>query len=183
MPPKVRYTKEEISQAAYELVRKYGKDFLTARSLATTLKTSTAPIFTAFSSIDEVMESVKEKAFALYSEYIADGLREPMPFKATGLKYIQFAKDEPELFKMLFMREGSETPMHYLPSDFEFESEVRGAVQEAYQMSESEAKRIYNHLAVYVHGLAVLFAQGNCVFSDEDVSRMLSEVFVALKKE
>ena len=84
---------------------------------------------------------------------------------------------------MLFMREGPDTPTHYMPSDFEFESEVRGAVQSKYQLSEPDAKRLYNHLAVYVHGLAVLFAQGACIFSDEDVSRMLSEVFVALKKE
>ena len=183
MPPKVRYTKEEISQAAYELVRKYGKDFLTARSLATTLKTSTAPIFTAFSSIDEVMESVKEKAFALYSEYIADGLREPMPFKATGLKYIQFAKDEPELFKMIFMSSDDEdTDKHYFPWRYRGEREIREGLEASYGYEEERAMKIYNHMSVYAHGLATIYAHGNCVFSDEDVSRMLSEVFLALTK-
>lgn len=183
MPPKAKYTGEQIIDAAYEMVRRYGEDMLSARNLAADLGTSTSPIFAAFDSIDEIAALVAARARDLYKRYLDEGLSQDIPFKGAGLKYIQFAKDEPELFKMLFMREGSETPMHYLPSDFEFESEVRGAVQEAYQMSESEAKRIYNHLSVYVHGLAVLFAQGNCVFSDEDVSRMLSEVFVALKKE
>jgi hypothetical protein len=42
--------------------------------------------------------------------------------------------------------------------------------------------KIYNHMSVYAHGLATLYAQGNCVFSDEDVDAMLSEVFLALAK-
>ena len=183
MPPKAKYTKEQITDAAYGMVRKYGEGILSARNLAAELGTSTSPIFAAFDSIDEIAAAVAARARDLYKRYLDEGLSQTPAFKGAGLKYIQFAKDEPELFKMLFMREGPDTPMHYLPSGFEFESEVRGTVQENYQLSESEAKRIYNHMSVYVHGLAVLFAQGNCIFSDEDVSRMLSEVFVALKEE
>ena len=182
MPPKVRYTKEEISQAAYELVRKYGKDFLTARSLAATLETSTAPIFTAFSSIDEVMESVKEKAFALYSEYIADGLREPIPFKATGLKYIQFAKDEPELFRLLFMGTPENCPNgDFVPAGDANSPYVQSALEKAWGINSDKAKRIYNHLSIYCHGIAVLIVQQSASFSDEEIDRMLSEVFLALK--
>ena len=52
MPPKARYTKDEIGNAAYQLIRNEGTDALTARSLATALGTSTAPIFTAFSGLN-----------------------------------------------------------------------------------------------------------------------------------
>lgn len=182
MPPKVRYTKEEISQAAYGLVRKYGKDFLTARSLAATLETSTAPIFTAFSSIDEVMESVKEKAFALYSEYISDGLREPIPFKATGLKYIQFAKDEPELFRLLFMGATTNRPNgDFVPAGDSNSPYVQSALEDFWGINSDKAKRIYNHLSIYCHGIAVLIVQQSARFSDEEIDKMLGEVFLALK--
>ena len=183
MPPKARYTKEQIVDAAYELVRRNGKGYLSARSLAAELGTSTAPIFTAFSSIEELQYAVTERAKALYAEYLRSGLSQTPAFKWAGLKYIQFAKDEPELFKMLFMKNSEGTPpSHYFPGGDENEPVVRGMLESTYGFGTEHAKRIFNHMSVYVHGLAVLYAQGYCVFTDEDVSYMLSEMFNALVK-
>jgi len=183
MPPKAKYTKEEIVDIAYEAVRQYGEDFLSARNLASRLGTSTAPIFTAFSSIEEVTRAVADKAKALYNSYISEGLSGELPFKGAGLKYIQFAKDEPQLFRMLFMRDETGEPFsHYFPSEDENESDVRGALERSYHIGEDRAKKIYNHLSVYAHGIAVLYAQGRCIFTDEDVNAMLTEVFSALTK-
>lgn len=184
MPPKAKYSREAIGETAYKMVRKHGESFLTARSLAAELGTSTAPIFTAFSGIEEVQRFVTEKAATLFRSYLEAGLAQALPFKGAGLEYIRFAKEEPELFKLLFMQ-GSESaqPTHYLPTHFAYEPDVRGAVASFHGLNERQAKRLYNHLSVYAHGLAVLFAQRQCVFTMEDAERMLSEVFLALKKE
>lgn len=184
MPPQAKYTKEQITDVAYQMVRKYGADFLSARNLAAELGTSTAPIFTAFAGIEEVQLAVANKAKELYCTYLKEGLQETPPFKGAGLKYIQFAKDEPQLFKMLFMgSEDGEDFSHYFPGKDENESMVRGTVEQHYDLNTKEAMRLYNHLSVYAHGLAVLYAQGRCVFTDEDVSRMLTEIFSALIKQ
>ena len=180
MPPKAKYTKQQITDVAYELVRKQGKDALSARSLAAELGTSTAPIFTAFSSIDELLCEVRERAARLYAEYasrVPDGVPK---FKAAGLGYIRFAKEEPQLFKLLFMCSDDEQT-HYFPAKYEYEPLVRGHVEE-YGYDSERARRIYNHMSVYAHGLAVMYAQGQCIFCDEDVDRMLSELFAALTK-
>ena len=52
-----------------------------------------------------------------------------------------------------------------------------------HMLSFDKAKKLYNHLSVYVHGIAVLFAQKQFVFTMDDVSDMLSEVFNALIRE
>lgn len=183
LPPKARYTREEIVDVACGLVRRYGESFLSARSLASELGTSTAPIFTAFGSIEELQAEVVNRAKKLYKEYLDEGLASTPAFKGAGLQYIKFAKDEPEFFKMLFMKDGgNDLPSHYFPAGDENEPLVREAVQGAYGFDTERAKKIYNHLAVYAHGLAVLYAQGKCVFTDEDVSRMLSELFMSLTK-
>ena len=182
LPPKARYTREQIIDTAYELVRTRGEAYLSARSLAAELGTSTAPIFTAFESIEALFTEVVARAQALYTEYINEGLAQTPAFKGAGLQYIRFAKDEPELFKMLFMRADSGAPSHYFPSGDKNEPQVRGTIEGTYGFDGEQARRIYNHLAVYVHGIAVLYAQGSCIFTDEDVSRMLSEVFMALTK-
>lgn len=183
MPPKVRYTREEIANTAFGMVRKHGEEFLSARSLAAELGTSTAPIFTAFSGIEEVRDAVLQLAKERYGEYARAGASMDPPFKGYGLQFIRFAKEEPRLFRMLFMREdGGGAPTHYLPATYEQEETVRKTAQNAYGWDEERAKRIYNHLAVYVYGLAVLCAGGNYVFTDEDISRMLREEFFALKR-
>ena len=183
MPPKAKYTKEQIRDIAYEMVKEQGEDSLTARNLATRLRTSTAPIFTAFSGIEEVQNEVKKKAWALYCEYIKEGMKSEIPFKGTGLMYIRFAKDEPNLFKMLFMKGVREdNPTHYFPSGDTNEPMVRGEVENKYGLDEERARKLYNHLSVYVHGIAVMCAVGGCVFTDDDISRMISEVFMALTK-
>lgn len=187
MPPKARYTKEEILDVAYSMVKKHGMQILSARSLAAELGTSTAPIFTAFQSIEEIQCLVIEKAKELYQEkYINEGLKQTPPFKGAGLKYVQFAKDEPELFKVLFMQSDNldeSNATHFLPSGDENAGAVLGAVQGSYGLEGEDARSLYNHLSVYTHGLAVLYAQHRCVFTMEDVSRMLSEIFIALTKE
>ena len=184
MPPKVKYTKEAMTEIAYEMVRESGEECLSARNLASRLGTSTAPIFTAFSNIEEVRMAVEERARECYRHYAEAGLAMDPPFKGSGLQYIRFAKEEPMLFRMLFMRKSPKaaSPTHYMPAEYEQEAEVRGTIKEKYGTDDARAKRIYNHLAVYAHGLATMYAQGQCTFTDEDVSRMLSEVFLALMK-
>lgn len=181
MPPKPRYTKEEITSVAYELVRREGKSALTARSLAIALGTSTAPIFTAFESIDAVMDAVLKRAEGLYDSYLQEGFANPLPFKGAGLAYIRFAKDEPNLFRFLFMETERTTMLpHYLPGNDAHEAAVREKLQ-ANGHDRETAMRIYNHLSVYVHGFATLFAFGCEVFTEDDIEKMLSEVFRALK--
>ena len=183
MPPRAKYTREGIAEAALALVRKEGASALTARSLASALGTSTAPIFTAYASIDEVMDAVIARAFALYRNYLEEGLRHPIPFKGTGLAYIRFAKEEPMLFRLLFVEPKNPDPLpHYFPGEGEHEEKVRATVEGGYGLNGEAARYLYNHISVYVQGLASLYAYGRCVFTDEDVDRMLSEVFFALRE-
>ena len=184
MPPKVKYSKEEIVEAAYELIRKEGSSSLTARHLAAALGTSTAPIFTAFESIDALNEAVLARARAYYDGFLSEGLsHHPIPFKGSGLAHIRFAKEEPLLFRYLFVDYKENDPvLHYLPGKGENEERVRSTV-ENYGYETESAKRLYNHLAVYVHGLSMLYAFGHTVFDEKDIDSMLSEVFYALKDE
>ena len=184
MPPKAKFSQEQIIESAYQLIREQGMEALSARSLAARLGVSTAPLFTAFQNVEEIEREVINKAAKLYDSYMQQGLSSSVPFKGAGLKYVEFAKDEPELFRLLFMREDT-TPKdtHYLPAGFIYEADIVKMVSASYGISEDRVRRIYNHLSVYTHGLAVLFAQGQNVFTMEDVSNMISEVYMALREK
>ena len=108
MPPKPKYIKEEIIAAALELVSEKGMSALTARDLGTRLGTSARPIFTAFQSMDEVQEAVVEAAMKRFEEY-AHKTDADMPiFKQVGMQMILFAKEEPNLYQLVFMSKNSD---------------------------------------------------------------------------
>ena len=90
MPPKAKFTKKEIVQAALEIVRADGISSLTARALGLKLGSSSRPIFTVFTSMDEVLQEVEEAAKILYREYIQRGLQDTPAFKGVGTEYIMF---------------------------------------------------------------------------------------------
>lgn len=56
MAPKNKFTREEMVQAALQVVRAGGIDSLTAKTLADALGTSTQPVFTAFGSIRQARQ-------------------------------------------------------------------------------------------------------------------------------
>ena len=110
MPPKVLFTKEEITDAAVRVVRKKGSSALTARSLAAELGCSVKPIFGAFKNMDEVRSEVIKASEKIYRDRLAQAEKDGKnpPYKSAGLAYIKFAKEEKELFKLLFMRSRSD---------------------------------------------------------------------------
>ena len=70
MPPKVKVTKEEIINASIQLVRTAGVQSLNARTVASLLNCSTQPIFSNFSTMDDLHIAVIQRADDLYNTYI-----------------------------------------------------------------------------------------------------------------
>ena len=108
MPPKAKFTKDEILNTALSITEESGIDAVTARELGKRLGSSARPIFTVFESMDEIKHSVILKAKELYGKYVETGLKMQPAFKGVGVAYIRFATEKPKLFKLLFMRASEE---------------------------------------------------------------------------
>lgn len=80
MPPKTKFSREDIVNAAFELTREKGIEKITARDIAETGCMSTRPMFNYFYSIDKLRGAVLEIAKELFDEYIEDGLKYSVPF-------------------------------------------------------------------------------------------------------
>ena len=69
MPPKAKFTREEIIDAAFGIVRRDGFEALTARALGAKLGSSPRPIFTVFRSMEEVQAEVVLRGRRLYEKF------------------------------------------------------------------------------------------------------------------
>lgn len=185
MPPKIKFKREEIIKAAFEMTRKNGFGSVTARSLGEKLGVSSRPVFTAFENMEELRNEVIKSARELYNNYIKNGLSENPKFKGVGTAYIKFAKEEPILFRLLFMSEIKERNIisEILPEIDENYDEILLSITDYYGLERHDAEKVYRHLWLYTHGIASLSATETCVFSDKEINIMLTEVFTALLKE
>lgn len=179
MPPKAKFTKDKIISAALEIVRRDGAGALTARALGAELNSSARPLFTVFDSMEQIRAGVLKFAESVYARYVDEGLKEQLAFKGVGKAYIRFAAAEPRLFQLLFMsgREQVPEPATVLPLIEENYQRILQSVQTAYGLNEQLAARVYRHMWIYSHGIAVLIATRMCAFTADGISEMLTEAF------
>lgn len=182
MPPRVKFTKEEIVEAALRVTREGGIDSLTARSLAAELGASTRPMFTYFETVDELKHEVYEAAKGIYKTYIERGLAEPVPFLGVGQNTIRFAREEPELFRLLFLQkpdgaDGGAAEALAFSQDL-----VRDSIMGIYKMDAYEADCYYRNLWLIAFSFCAMIAAGECPYTDEQMSAMFTEVSLAVCK-
>lgn len=184
MPPKSKFSEEEIVSAALALVEREGMQSLTARSLAAELGSSPRPIFTVFNSMEEVQQKVVQVAKKIYSEGVEEGLKETPAFKGVGKAYIAFAVAHPKFFQLLFMREAIAVPdlKNVLVQIEDGYEKILYSIKNGYGLNDKRTLDLYLHMWIYSHGIAVLIATGVCSFSSEEISRMLTEVCASLIK-
>ena len=185
MPPKAKFTKAEIIEAALNIVRTEGYEALTSRALGTYLGSSARPIFTVFKNMEEVQQVMIEAAKNLYKEYVNKGLTAEHPFKGVGTQYILFSVNEPKLFQLLFMAEQKQIPdlSGVLPLIDESYKDILLSIQKDYEISELSAKKLYRHLWIYTHGIASLCATKMCRFTGEEISTLITEVCMSVLKK
>lgn len=179
MPRSFMFTKEEILNAALDLTRAGGVGAVTARALGAKLGTSSQPIFGHFKSMAEVKDEVIRAANALYQGYLKNDMSEGKypPYKASGMAYIRFAKEERELFKLLYMRDRRLEEKKIDPSA---EKLVDLIVRQVH-ITRARAWMFYLEMWAYVHGIATMAATGFYDWSEELASESLTDMYLGLK--
>ena len=181
MPPKFKFKREEIVEAAVNLTRRGGVDAVTARGIAGELGVSTQPIFTCFKNMEEAKEEVRIYAEKLCHNYLEKGVEASIPFFGFGMAYIHFAKEEPELYKMLFINPDKEGES-MLDTLSGIRLIVINSIEKTYRFNEKESKRLFRDLWLATHSIATLCVGGICPFSDEEIAKILTGFSVSICK-
>ena len=182
MAPKFKFTKEEVLTVTIDFIRENGIEALTARELAKKLESSTKVIFSLFSNMKNLEDEAKFVAENIFSEKVNLALKDDSPFKRLGVEYILFSKNEPKLFQWLFMRKGIEVGSFkdFLPMrDYEYKLVIE-SIDEEYKISIENAKKLYEHLFIYSHGIATLTVTGIHNFTATEIIEYMTEVTKSL---
>lgn len=182
MAPRPKYTRNEIIDAAFQLAREEGMGSIAARSVGRRLNTSVSPLFTVFDSMEELRTEVIRKAWKQFINYMSD-VREYTPaFKEYGLRWVRFAKAEPQLYSLLFLNGRNESDLYGFYSE-----ELAGIlipliddIAETYELNRTDAEQLLSQMTIHANGIAALCANDPDAFTDKQVSASLSRVCVGL---
>ncbi len=180
MPPKNKFTRNEIISCALDIAEEGGLEAVTARAVASRLGASSKVIFGCFESMGELQN---EAAAAAYQKYLDEQRAlcesgEYPVYKAAGMAYIRFAKGHPRLFKILFMEKKPPDE----PDKIEEMNRFTDIVSHNVGITRDDAYMFHLEMWVYVHGIAAMIATGYLNWDNETVSRMLTDAYMGMKQ-
>ena len=187
MPPKAKFSRQHIVDAALLIVRKNGIESLTARALAEKLGSSAQPIFTVFKNMEEVQDEVKRATKELFTEWVSEAKEYTPAFKQVGVLMIRFAIEEPKLFQLLFMweRENVASFSDYMKhlgelTDTSFEQLCIELIRKEHDINEEKAKELFQQVWIFTFGVSVLCATKSCSFTDAEIEELLGREFISM---
>ncbi len=174
MPKQAKVGREDILNAAAEIIRREGEKKVNARSIARELGCSTQPVYSLFRNMEELKHALGEEAKRRYRAHIDGYLAKggPSRYQSYGMGFVRFARDEKGLFRFLFL--GGHTN-----GDPFFEDIVREMVT-LYRMPEETARNLHADMSVFSFGLAVLVNGNSDALTEEDISDAFAREFFAL---
>ena len=182
MPPKPKFTREEIVQTALDVVSRKGVEALTAKELGDALGSSARPIFTVFRSMKEVQDAVRAAAMRRFESFAEQKLPGMPLFKQVGMRMVLFGAREPKLYQLLFMQENrNAVSFDDVFGELGPTAETCIAlIRETYSLSETEVRLLFENVWIYTFGVGALCATRVCHFSEERLGEMLSTEFQAM---
>ncbi len=181
MPPKVKITKQDIVSTALSLVRRDGAQAINARAVAAALHCSTQPVFSNFRTMEELQQATAKAAYDIYLDFLEREEKSGKypPYKSFGMAYIRFAKEEKELFKLLFMCDRSRSDPSPSP-DFEWSVQL---IMQTNGIKKDEAERMHLEMWSCVHGIGTMLATSFLSLDEELISTMLSDIYQGLRQK
>ena len=182
MPPKVKFTSNEIIEAAVKITRKKGIGAVTAREVGSTLGASSRPIFTYFDTVEDLKREVYLYAKNLYKQYVENGLKAEIPFLGVGQQYIRFAKEEPNLYKYLFLTPPDGVQGGVMEGLKMSQDLARESLMRIYNMDADTADKYFRDLWLVAYGFTTMIAIGECPYNDEEISAIFAEFSLSICK-
>lgn len=158
MPPRPKFSKEQIIDSAFHIAKTEGLDKVTIRKIADHLGSSSAPIYVNFNDVDEVKRAVIHKVVELSQQMLQEH-QSGNPFRDIGIASLKMAMEYPVLIRDFALK-----PNEYLKNyDQEMVRELVNMMQKdpgLEDFTEEELMAILLKMRIFQTGLALMAANG-----------------------
>lgn len=158
MPPRPKFSKEQIIDSAFHIAKTEGLDKVTIRKIADHMGSSSAPIYVNFNDVDEVKRAVIHKVVELSQQMLQEH-QSGNPFRDIGIASLKMAMEYPVL-----IRDFALEPNEYLKDyDQEMVRELVNMMQKdpgLEDFTEEELMAILLKMRIFQTGLTLMAANG-----------------------
>lgn len=176
MPKATVITKEMIIVSAFDMVRREGFSYLSARNISKEIGCSTQPIYWVYKNMDDLKQDVINKMIVYLKDIITKYRKTEKPFLDYGLGYIYAAHAEPVLFKAIYV----DNILEHKITDIIPEKTMLEIMRQDTCTADMPDDKLFDiaiRAWVSVHGLASLIASGMMIYDEDKVERMLESFF------
>lgn len=174
MPAKKIVHKQDVLNAALDLIREKGENALSARDIATMLNCSTQPLYSIFKNMGELDDAVRQAVAGVLDEYMERELKSGKykANKAIGMGYIRFAAEEKNLYRFLYMRK----PHEKSDINVDMTKKSMGFIKERNGIDDAAAAGYFVEIWIFCHGIASMIAAEILEFDEERIAEITSDV-------
>jgi AcrR family transcriptional regulator len=172
MSPKPLFNRETIIDKGLMIAKKEGLKAITARRIAKELKSSVAPIYVNFETIDDLIHAVVLKVFQM-TEAIILNTEGNSTFEKIGKASLHFARNYPMLFRELSIEPNPYMASYEIVENMMIESLKNDSTINF--LSEEKLKMLFLKLRIFQMGLSVMISNGQKPnwMSDHDMENLL----------
>ena len=180
MPAVRKVSKEQIIDAAVDVLRDDGFSAINARSVAKKLGCSTQPIYLSFKNMDELKAALTERAIQMHTQRVRDSMRihegSDSRYSSYGMGFVKFAAEEKQLFRWLYL-EGEQLGPY---QNDVLTSEVISVITEEFGCEEDVARRFHQDMVYFTYGLASLANTDHLHLTEAELREAFRREFRAL---
>ena len=180
MPAVRKVSKEQIIDAAVDVLRDDGFSAINARSVAKKLGCSTQPIYFSFRNMEELKAALTERAIQMHTQRVRDSLRihegNDSRYSSYGMGFVKFAAEEKQLFRWLYL-EGEQLGPY---QNDVLTSEVISVITEEFGCEEDVARRFHQDMVYFTYGLASLANTDHLHLTEAELREAFRREFRAL---
>ena len=180
MPAVRKVSKEQIIDAAVDVLRDDGFSAINARSVAKKLGCSTQPIYFSFRNMEELKAALTERAIQMRTQRVRDSMRihegNDSRYSSYGMGFVKFAAEEKQLFRWLYL-EGEQLGPY---QNDVLTSEVISVITEEFGYEEDIARRFHQDMVYFTYGLAILANTDHLHLTEAELREAFRREFRAL---
>lgn len=182
MPPKPKYSREEVLEKAWRILCEEGASRVTARALGNALNTSSRPVFTAYRDMEELREALMDQALTAYRTRVEKAEYYTLPYKQAAVEMVLFAMREKHLFSFIFLekhREMAENGEFFYGFTNDTSARLVNSLAYDYGLKDAEAQRILSVILSNAFSIACRQALGLTNADIESVQEMIGQEITA----
>ena len=176
MPKKPKFTREMLLQEAYNIARDQGIEEVSARSLSKRLGCSIQPVYTHFPSMAVLRQETFRYACRQFTREIFACRSDMDPFRWATICTVDLARNQPNLFKLIFMMSGFAT--RTLPetiAEMLKNQKLSARIMEIYDLDRESCESVMIRGELFLLGICSMICSFRMEISDEQIDRIMTQ--------